>query len=69
VSGWTAPNGELWRDNTLVTVQSDTIFCPDGFTFLIRSVEFEVTDKGYATNLNLVPPQVFSGEEIEEPWL
>jgi prophage tail gpP-like protein len=68
VSSWYAPNGKLWKENTIVTVKSKTIFVPDGFDFLIRSVEFSFDEKGTSAILGLVPPQVFTGEKIDEPW-
>jgi prophage tail gpP-like protein len=68
VSSWYAPNKKLWKENTIVTVRSATIFCPDGFDFLIRSVEYVFDDKGTRATLGLVPPQVFTGEPIDEPW-
>lgn len=68
VSTWYGPDGKLWTENTIVTVKSETIFVPDGFDFLIRSVEFVFTDKGTTAALGLVPPQVFTGEKIAEPW-
>lgn len=68
VSGWYAPNGELWKENTLVTVKSPSLHVPDGFNFLIRSVEFEFQQGGIRSILNLVPPQAFTGEPITEPW-
>jgi prophage tail gpP-like protein len=68
VSSWYAPNGELWRENTLVTVRSKTMFIPDGFDFLIKTVSFSFDDKGATASLSLVPPQVFTGEPVDEPW-
>ena len=68
VSSWYAPNGQLWRENTIVTIKSQTIFVPDGFDFLIKSVEYTLDGNGSRANLSLVPPQVFTGEPIEEPW-
>lgn len=68
VSSWYSSDGELWKENTLVTVKSKTIYVPDGFDFLIRSVEYEFTEKGTPAVLNLVPPQAFTGELIDEPW-
>ena len=68
VSGWYAPDGTLWRENTLVTVKSPRIHVPDGYTFLIRQVEYIYEDSGKKSVLNLVPPQVYTGEPIEDPW-
>ena len=69
VDGWQIPGtNDLWRENTIVTLQSPSLFVPDGFDFLIRSVEYSFGDSGAVASLELVPPQVFTGEDIEEPW-
>jgi len=68
VTGWYAPNGRLWTPNTLVSVISETMFIPDGFTFLIKSVEYTYGET-YGAVLSLVPPEVYTGEALEEPWL
>ena len=68
VDSWYGPNKLLWSENTIVTVKSDTIFVPGGFDFLIRSVEFTFQGSGTVAVLNLVPPQVFTGGELVEPW-
>lgn len=68
VSDWFAPDGTLWRENTLVTVVSPQLFIPKGFTFLIKSVEYIFEPDGKKSVLNLVPPQVYTGEPLEEPW-
>lgn len=68
VNSWYAPDGSLWRENTKVTVISKSIFVPDGFDFLIRSVEYMFGEDGTTAVLSLVPPQVYTGEPIEEPW-
>lgn len=69
VSSWFAPDDTLWRENTLVTVVSPRMFIPDGFTFLIRSVEYIFEPDGKKAVLNLVPPQVYTGEPLDEPWV
>jgi prophage tail gpP-like protein len=68
VSGWRDKNNKLWRENTLVSVQSPTLFVPDGFTFLIRAVQYSLDNRGETTVLSLVPPQLYTGESIDEPW-
>jgi prophage tail gpP-like protein len=68
VEGWYAPNGELWRENTKVTLVSKTLHIPNGFDFLIKQVEFVLDGSGRRTELTLVPPQVYTGEEIGYPW-
>ena len=70
VDGWQIPGtNELWRENTIVTLKSPSLFVPDGYDFLIRSVEYTFSDKGAVADLELVPPQAFTGEEVKEPWL
>lgn len=70
VDGWQIPGtNELWRENTIVTLKSPSLFTPDGYDFLIQSVEYSFSDKGAVAELSLVPPQAFTGEEIKEPWL
>lgn len=68
VSSWYAPNGELWRENTLVTIWAPEIFVPDGFTFLIRQVEYVLANSGISATLSVVPPEAYTGEEIVLPW-
>lgn len=68
VEGWLDPQGNIWRENTKVTIISQTMSLPQGFDFLIRSVEFNYTADGQTATLNLVPPQVYTKEEIILPW-
>lgn len=68
VPSWYAPNGELWQPNTLVTVVSPTLMIPDGVDFLIRSVEDQYERDGTRAVLNLVPPQLYTGEPIADLW-
>jgi prophage tail gpP-like protein len=68
VVGWYSPNGQLWKENTKVTVISPEIFIPNGFDFLIRQVEYVMENSGRTTTLSLVPPSVYTGEEIILPW-
>lgn len=67
-NSWEAPNGELWRDNTFVSVESPTLFVPNGFTFLIRAVQYNLDSQGETAILSLVPPSLYTGEDVEEPW-
>jgi prophage tail gpP-like protein len=68
VAGWLDPRGKLWEPNTLVTIVSPTWGVPDGFTFLIRSVELEERENEKSGTLNIVPPQVYTKGELIEPW-
>jgi prophage tail gpP-like protein len=68
-SSWRDKSKKLWRENTLVTIKSETIGAPDGFTFLIRQVDYNYQTDGTPATLHLVPPEVYTREEIVEPWL
>lgn len=68
VAGWLAPNGSVWKENTLVTVISKTIHVPNGFTFIIGSVEFEFGSSGKIATLKLVPPHAYTGNQIKDEW-
>jgi prophage tail gpP-like protein len=68
VSGWYAPDGNLWEENTLVAVNTKTLQIPDGFVFLIRAVEYRYEAEGTMTILSLVPPQTYTGESLTDIW-
>jgi len=68
VVGWYAPNGELWRPNTLVTIRSDYLEIPGGYTFFIRAVEYNYSSAGNTTILHLTPKEAFTGGEPKNPW-
>ncbi len=69
VTDWYVPNtNTLWREGKLVTVRSDVLGIPDGYVFLIKSVEFELSSTGRQARLDLVPPAVYTGEKIDYPW-
>jgi prophage tail gpP-like protein len=68
VSTWYGPDDKLWKENTIVTVKSDTLYMPNGFDLLIRSVEYIFEEKSTRAVLNVVPPQVYTGEKLAEPW-
>jgi prophage tail gpP-like protein len=69
VTSWYAPDGDLWKENTIVTVKSEALYIPDGFNFIIRAVEFIYESDGRTAELSLVPPQVYTGEDVDEPWI
>ena len=68
VPDWYDPSGNLWRENTLITVKSSTLQVPQGFTFVVRSVEYILENGGRRAELSLVPPQVYTREELIDPW-
>lgn len=68
VTKWYAPDGKLWRNNTIVTIKSKTLDIPNGVDLLIRNVEFDYKSDGETATLSLVPYQVFSGEKLDDIW-
>jgi prophage tail gpP-like protein len=69
VATWINPGtGGPWETNTKVTVVAPSIHVPNGFDFLIKSVEFEEKENEKSAILNIVPPQVYTKEEVTEPW-
>lgn len=69
VHSWYDPEGNLWRPNTIVTVVSPSLFAPNGFNFMIKSVEYMFESVGIGAVLGLVPPAVYTGEDLVEPWV
>jgi prophage tail gpP-like protein/LysM repeat protein len=69
VTSWYGPDGNLWTENTILTVKSEELYIPDGFNFLIRSVLFRHESGGQTAELSLVPPQVYTGDVVDEPWI
>lgn len=68
VDGWHDANNELWRENTYVSVLSPKLFLPNGFTFLVKKCEYILEPQKRATLLSLVPPSVYTGGELVDPW-
>lgn len=68
VAGWHDPYGKLWRENTTVTVKSPTLGVPNGYTFLIRSVEYNLDERGQSAILGLVPPEAYTNRDIGDIW-
>ena len=68
VVDWFDPSGNLWEPNTLVTVISKNIYIPKGFNMLIRAVDYSYSESGRSAVLHVIPPQVYTNEEIIEPW-
>ncbi len=65
-TSWYGPDGKQWTENQIVTVRSPVISINDGFDFLIKRVSYRKENSGRTTDLNLVPPQVYSGEPIPD---
>lgn len=69
VNNWYAPNDDLWLPNTLVTIISSVLSVKDGYTFLIKRVEYIYENNGTTAKLDLIPPSFYSTGILEEPWL
>jgi prophage tail gpP-like protein len=69
VTTWCDAYNQLWAPNTFVTVVAPSIHVDKGFTFLIREVEYLHEAGGQTAQLSLVPLQVYTGEDLKEPWV
>lgn len=69
VIGWTAPNGEIWKPNTIVTLTSPTSFLPHGYNLYIRGVTYILEENKKTAVLDLVPPEFYTLDDIVEPWV
>lgn len=67
IVGWIAPNGKLFAPGTLITLKSETLFVPDGFTYFIKAVKY-IFGGEKSCVLSLIPKEVYSNEPIVEPW-
>lgn len=68
IDTWFDPSGNLWQENTLIIVVSPANHLPNGVVLIIQSVEFTFEGSGLTAVLNVVPPEVFTGELIKDPW-
>jgi prophage tail gpP-like protein len=68
VNSWYNSDGELYEEGQLVTIISETLFVPEGYEYLISKVEYNLSENGADAVLSLVPPQVYTGEELPDPW-
>lgn len=67
VSDWRYNDGALFEENTIYTTQSKTLDIPQGVDLLVKSVEYNFSDR-ISSVINLVPPEVYTGQEIVDPW-
>ena len=65
VTDWYTSKGKRWTVNEKVSVTSDVLELPDGADLLIKSIEFNYQTSGRTATLNLVPPEVFTGEPLK----
>jgi prophage tail gpP-like protein len=69
LSDWFDKDGNLFRENTIIEVYAPTLFIKEPTAFLIRAITYELSTRGRTAKLSIVPPGVYTGGEIEEPWL
>lgn len=67
VRGWYSSAGVLYKENTFVTVKSETMDLSSGYNMLVKSVTYNFGDKIDCV-LELVPPAVYTGENFIDPW-
>lgn len=65
-SGWRDPNGNFWNANTKADVTSLTLGIPNGREMLISKVKFSIDNSGVSSDLSIVPPEVYTGEPIND---
>lgn len=68
VSDWFDDLGGVWRCNTYITVKSETLAINTPVNLLVRRVLFNWSSTGVNAVLNVVPKEVFSGDEIPDIW-
>lgn len=68
IVGWNAPDGSLLIPNTLITIKSETMFIPDGFTFIIRQVEYIFEKNNKSAVITIIPPNAYTKNTVVEPW-
>ena len=52
----------------MITVISESLFLAGGFDFLVSKVEFNLSETAADAVVTLVPPQVYTGEDLPDPW-
>lgn len=67
VNGWTNPNGDVWRPNTLVSVQHRRVGVDDELLISRVVLTGSAQDPGYVTHLDLVPRETFDVLEPPKP--
>lgn len=69
VMDWYDSNGELWEENTIITLQAPALFIQEPTPFLIRAVRFTLDgSEGRRATLSVVPPTVYTDGNLVEPW-
>lgn len=63
------PSGQLWRENTLITLRAPDAMVYTDYQFLVRNVEFSRDGNSESAKLSLVIPGSFSGKIPDRlPW-
>lgn len=68
VIGFYTPKGDLWNPNDFVIVQAPSLDINIATKFLVRQIDYEHSAAGQTATLHLVPPEVYTGETVREPW-
>jgi prophage tail gpP-like protein len=69
VPGWLKKDGEVWKENELITLTAPSIMIYKPFTFLIKSVSLIQGLAANTTKFNLTIPGAYSGEFPKDyPW-
>ena len=67
---WRDPQGDLWEENTTISLYYPDALILKEFEFVIRSVDMVRNVKGESAKMNVVLPGSFSGETpTEVPWV
>lgn len=69
VSGWRNTNGELWKANSIVSVEAPGVGIYKPYDFLVREVNFQKSGTSKTATLSLIFPNAFSAKLPESlPW-
>lgn len=68
VDSFYSDNGELYRENEIVSIKKKTLFLEPGMDLLIRSIDFEQDNSGVKTSFGLTMPTIFTEGDVEEEW-
>lgn len=65
---WFSTSGVLYEPGQFVVYKSRQLFLEKGVTLMIRKVEYKLEGGKRSCSLYLIPPSVYSHDEIEDPW-
>jgi prophage tail gpP-like protein len=71
VDGWRNRKGDLWQENTIITLVAPNAYLFNPFNYLIKNVTLDKTESaGETATLTLVMPESFTGVfPAKSPWL